>query len=143
MTILLTDLRNSKQRISTLNSLNYMNRFLPTLVLVIVISMSSFATHIMSNHIEFRALDTFKFEVKYTFYRDCRSVAFSLTSVSNTIRCATGGASKTLNLKLASIEEVTRVGDSYKGCSPANTYGTGEGVEKHVYLDTIDLNDSN
>ena len=109
-------------------------------LLAVVFSFSANATHTSGGIITYRAIDTFKFEVTYAYLRDCRGIAFTNPTAACYVRCATGGTVG-LSLTLVSIEEITPLASGIKGgCVPENTYGTGEGIERHVYKDTAPLN---
>ncbi|MFY0644477.1 MAG: T9SS type A sorting domain-containing protein [Bacteroidia bacterium] len=100
------------------------------------------ATHINGSSIHYKQIGELKYEVIVKRYRDCRGIAISTTNNSCSIYADSIG-SKTLSLTLRSIEEITYVDASASGgCVPANTYGTGEGIERHIYVDTVDFNDT-
>ena len=113
-----------------------------TALIIVSLNYSANATHVMGSDIFYRHLTGMQYEIKIIFYRDCRGVAFVNPSNGTSLRCAaSSGTSISLNLKLQSIKDVT---PSCKGaaapCDPQNTFGTGTGVEEHVYVDTIDFN---
>ena len=97
------------------------------------------ATHMMGADITYRCIDTLKFEITLKWYRDCRGIGLN-NAGALTIRCTSGG-SRTATLTLKSIREITPVcATEPSRCSPANTRGTGEGVEEHTYKGTLDFN---
>ncbi|NNJ56504.1 MAG: T9SS type B sorting domain-containing protein [Bacteroidia bacterium] len=98
------------------------------------------ATHVMGADITYKCIDTLKFKITVKYYRWCNGVSFSNPSSATRIRCATGG-SVNVSLTLDNIKEITPVCATASGeCVPANTWGTGEGIEQHTYTATIDFN---
>jgi hypothetical protein len=90
--------------------------------------------------ITYTCIDSLKFEVSLTWYRDCRGIALNNGGQVN-IRCNTGGSSRTVTLPFSSISEITPFCPSAtQGCSPANTTASGDGIEKHVYKGILDFN---
>jgi gliding motility-associated-like protein len=97
------------------------------------------ATHMMGADITYRCIDTLKFEITLKWYRDCRGISLNGAGRLN-IRC-TNGTSRTVTLGLVGIREITPLCASEPSrCSPANTRGTGEGVEEHTYRGIVDFN---
>jgi hypothetical protein len=98
------------------------------------------AAQIMGADITYKAIDNLKYEITFNLYRDCRTASLGNPSSSTKIWCSNGGTSDTLFLTLKSIKEITALCASTNSqCSPANTNNTGFGLEKHTYVDTIDL----
>ena len=97
------------------------------------------ASHMMGADITYRCIDTLKFEVTLKWYRDCTGI--SLNGAGRiTVRC-TNGATRTVNLSLLGIREITPLCASEPSrCSPSNTTGSGEGVEEHTYRGIVDFN---
>ena len=113
-----------------------------TCLILLTFSVQSYGTHVMGAHISYTQLDTFKYHILISYFRDCKGVAFGNPSSVTRIRCLSGG-SATVNLKLKSIENITPLHDTTPDpCYPVNTYNTGDGVEKHTYEVTIDFNSS-
>lgn len=97
------------------------------------------ATHVMGSYISYEQVDSLKYKVSVTYYRDCRGVPFSKPS---TRISGSQFAAINLDLTLESIQEIgLKPGDSTQ-CDPSNTYGTGNGIEKHIYSAVIDLTKS-
>jgi hypothetical protein len=115
-----------------------------TFLLLIGFATSSQATHVMGSDIFYRHLTGMQYEIKIVYYRDCRGIPFANPSSGTSIRCAvTSGTSIAFSLTLQSIKDVTPSCTGAKSpCDPQNTFGTGTGVEEHVYVDTIDFNTS-
>jgi len=106
-------------------------------------SKDALANHAQGADISYRALDSLKFEITFRFFRQCNGVALKVSSSNTTLGCATSSVSFTLSPTLISIHDITPVCDSMsKPCNPANTAYTGDGVEMHIYRDTVDLTDS-
>lgn len=96
------------------------------------------ATHIMGADITYRCIDTLKFEVTVKIYRDCRGA--SVWPINLQVRCSNGGT-QTVSLSRTSIREITPVcATEPSKCSPANTFGTGNGIEEHTFVATVDFN---
>lgn len=105
-------------------------------------SFQANATHVMGADITYKAIDSLKYEISITYYRWCNGVGIPNPSSSTRIRCISG-VSTNVSLSLKSITEITELCDTApRRCNPANTYGTGEGVEKHVYTAIIDFTSS-
>ncbi|MEY2925447.1 MAG: hypothetical protein RLZZ337_1997 [Bacteroidota bacterium] len=102
---------------------------------------SCFATHIWGSEINYRPLSTgsSKYEISVKYYRYCGGVAVTASSFTVKIRCANASASTQLSMNLASIRDVTSLSAISGECTPTNTYGTGQGLEEHTYLDTVDF----
>lgn len=113
------------------------------LLLFLGITPRAGATHVMGAEVTYENIDSLKFKVYFKYYRYCNGVAFSNPSSATRVRCLTG-SNASVTLTLESIREVTYLCDTVSGgCSPANTYGTGDGVEEHTYYAIIDFGDSN
>jgi len=99
-----------------------------------------FATNIYGSEITYRPLGSgsAKYEITVKYYRSCSGVS---ASVSNnvTVRCAGSTASTTLSMTLAAARDVSSLSATSGECTPSNTYGTGNGLEELLYLDTIDF----
>ena len=103
-------------------------------------SQKAEATHYMGADITYKCIDSFKFEVTLKWYRDCRGVSLSNSPLQ--VKCS-NGSSQNVTLTLISIREITPIcATATGGCSPQNTYGSGEGVEEHTYRGTLDFNTS-
>jgi len=110
-----------------------------TFFLLLFVTQNSFATHIMGGEITYSAIDSGKFKVNLTWYRDCRGIALTNGGTIQ-VRC-TNGATRTFNLAFESITDVTPLCNTGSSpCNPANTTGTGNGIEKHIYSGIIDFN---
>jgi hypothetical protein len=109
------------------------------LVFTAFLAHSAQATHVMGSDVFYKHLSGMKYEITLKFYRDCGGVPFANPSSSSRIRCV-GGVTQSLSLSLKSIRDITPLCKSAaKPCDPANTFGTGDGMEEHVFVDTIDF----
>lgn len=102
------------------------------------------AAHSIGAEIHYEYIGNNQYHVIVKFYRDCRGIA--LSSINIGYRAGTGGnstscGSGTLNgFVRTQINEVTQVcSTANKPCKPSNTSGSGEGIEEHVWEDTLDL----
>ena len=97
------------------------------------------ATHAFGSEITYKYIDTLKYEVTLSLYRDCRGI--SMPNAGNIVIRCTNGLTTYDTLSLSYIESILPICPSFTdGCSPQNTTASGEGIEKHVYIDTIDFN---
>jgi len=112
-----------------------------TISLLLLLSLNakkSYATHLMGCDITYTCIDTLKFEVSLTWYRDCRGIAMT-NAGQMALRCGT--TTGTVTLTLSSITDITPLcATTSTGCSPSNTTATGAGIEKHVYKGIVDFN---
>lgn len=91
--------------------------------------------------ITYRYLDYQKYEVRLMVYRDCSGTSFILND-SMYVKCYTGNR-VAMNVKLLQIREITPLCATEKPrCYPVNTDKTGAGYEEHIYIDTVDFNNS-
>lgn len=116
------------------------------LLLIAVIAMgsytSSLATHVLGADITYKAIDTLKFEFIVKIYRECRGVPLANISSATRVRCEDGSNASGVTMTLKSIRTITSVCDTASDpCSPQNTYGTGKGIEEHLYSTIIDFKD--
>ncbi|MBR9859571.1 T9SS type A sorting domain-containing protein [bacterium] len=96
----------------------------------------------IGSDLTYRSLDSFEFEITYSLYRDCRATPLGNPGTGAKLYSTCG--TKSLSLKLVSITEISPLSDTVAPrCSPANTTATGEGVEIHIYRDTVDFRDAN
>ncbi len=115
-------------------------KILITLFLALFFSVSAQATHVMGSDIFYKHISGMKYEITIKYYRDCRGVGFANPSAASRISCGDGTLNTALSLSLKSITDITPVCALQAApCDPQNTYGTGDGVEEHVYVDTIDF----
>ena len=101
------------------------------------------AGHVSSNEITYRWIDTLTYEVTFTFYRTCAGTALSNPSSATRVVCKTSGSNVGLSLTLVSMKELKTVCDTLSGqCSGKNQTRSGDGIEIHVYRDTVDFRTS-
>lgn len=90
----------------------------------------------------YRHLKDSVYEVKLITYRNCKGTPLNL-SEPVMARCKTSGKSVTLNMKRANIQDISLLCEKEPlRCNPPNTYGTGDGMEEHVFVDTINFADT-
>ncbi len=93
----------------------------------------------MGAEITYKWVDTLTYDFFVTYYRDCRGISFAFPTQTK-IRCESGTGNQYPSFQLKSITEITVLCDTAtKQCNPSNTYGTGNGVEAHVYSARIDF----
>lgn len=114
-----------------------------SIVAIVLIPLKSYAGHVSGGDITYRFTADSVCEIELRFYRDCRGVSICNPSNQTRLRCLSSTKAQVLTLKLVSIREVTWSCISAKPqCSPSNTYGTGDGIEEHLYTTTIDFRSS-
>ena len=117
--------------------------FIGILFLLIFIPKKSDATHVMGSDITWKCLGNHRYQVTLKFYRDCKGIAFS-NSKTIRISCTRGNVGGTVNVNLP----VTTWRDITPSCAstpapcgtPGNSGMSGDGVEEHLYVNTIDFN---
>jgi hypothetical protein len=109
------------------------------LSLIFCLSLPAMANHILGSDISYKQIDSLKYVVTIAKYRLCSGV--TIGSVQSLLVSCSSGSTITKALTRVSIEEL-KLHCSTNGseCSPQNTQVTGhEGVERHLYSDTIDF----
>ncbi|MBI1306473.1 MAG: T9SS type A sorting domain-containing protein [Bacteroidetes bacterium] len=90
----------------------------------------------------YRSLDSSHYEIQLQFIRPCLGVSQSGT-INYFITNPGAKSYVKRTLKVKSISDITPICSSAsKPCIPKNTYGTGDGMEEHIFLDTVDLSES-
>jgi hypothetical protein len=121
-----------------------MKRLLPVSLLLYFsfLFTQSFASHMAGAEITYRCLGSGKYKIIAKVYRDCRGISFN----SPTFRVfagtnggdACGGTA--LSFTRTGIKSITPICSTGTApCIPANTFGTGEGIEEHIYETTVDF----
>ncbi len=113
--------------ILTFNSLNLLN-----------------ASHIRGADLMYRSLGNQKYKIIAKVYRDCRGVSASNTMILS----AFGGKNGSIvcskvsigTMTKTSIKDITNVCVDSLPCNPQNQFGTGNGLEEHIYELTVDFN---
>jgi hypothetical protein len=113
------------------------------IILLILLGFSgknAYSSHMAGAEITYRCIDSLKFEVTIKWYRDCQGISLTGAGAGAlTIRCGSTTINDTLSL--ISIKDITPLCYSLPSkCNPTNTTGTGDGLEEHIYMDTIDFN---
>ena len=112
-------------------------RALPFLIFIFLFNIKSEATHLMGSDMFYKHLGGMKYEVTVKYYRDCRGIPFAINNF--TVSCS-NGASRTVDLTLKSIKEITPLCPTESAkCTPQNVSNTGEGYEEHVYTAILDF----
>jgi hypothetical protein len=109
-----------------------------TLVVILITAYlnNAQAKYIGGAEISYKSLGNSKYEVTVIAYRDCN--ASQLSNVPVDYRCVSGSGSGSYTLTEVSVTDVTGVNPhctSKSRCSGSLSYG----IEKHVYVGTIDL----
>ncbi|MBS3914177.1 MAG: hypothetical protein KG003_06735 [Bacteroidetes bacterium] len=100
------------------------------------------ASHMFGADVTYKSLGGTKYKIIMNVYRDCRGISFSGPSAG--VFGGTNGGNGCGNYNLfpsrIAIYDVSSVcqGGS-KLCNPQNTYGTGDGIELHVYTVDVDF----
>jgi hypothetical protein len=117
-----------------------MKKFLILLSLLIFASSSVKAAP-FGVEITYRPLysDSTVYEITFKMYRQCNSIALTSISSAAKIKCTTSTTSTNLSPTLKSIRNVSAFNNNSKVCNPPNTFGTGEGVEEIIFMDTVDF----
>ncbi len=98
----------------------------------------------MGADMRYECLGNNKYKIIATLYRDCRGVTLNNLEfgvyAGNNHGWGCGFFDITGSYTRTTMREVTPLCDTAKGrCNPANTNGTGAGVEEHIYEATIDF----
>lgn len=97
------------------------------------------ASHFPTGEITYKNIDTYKYEVYLTLFRQCDVSALN-DSIRMTISCRSGTSQEYFYVNRTSITDVTRNCDTAaKWCASPNTPGKMNGFEKHVYKGILDL----
>jgi len=109
--------------------------------LVTLFTFEAKATHVMGADIKWKCLGNHVYEFTITTYRDCRGIG-SPGSRSINFECIGGATgSATVSFARQSMRDISPFCLGSTGpCSPPNTFGTGRGVEEHVYTARVDFN---
>jgi hypothetical protein len=120
-----------------------MKKLITLLIALLPFVMSSFAGHSLGSDITYKQVDSLKYEVTLTKYRLCSSTSMSGNHPLQ-VSCSSGGSIVSSTLTRVSIEELKlHCTSNGSECTPQNTRITGsEGVERHVFKDTIDFTSS-
>ncbi len=120
------------------------NSMLKNLALLIVLLSSNFlsGSHMMGTEISYNHISGKKYHFTVKIYRDCRGIAFNTPKFTVMLGSNGNDACGTFNVTAnrTRITDITPVcSTTTKPCYPVNTYGTGKGVEEHIYEMTLDL----
>lgn len=105
----------------------------------LLIAIKSNATHLAGGEIKVVKTGNYKYDIYIVYYRDCSGVPAGSPS-------CTAYNYKNRNLLFnftpteISVKEITNTCiTASKRCNPQNTYGTGQGIERHTYQYTYDF----
>lgn len=106
--------------------------------LFIFSSQLTYGAHVMGADVTYKYIDTMKYEVTVTYYRDCSGTPLDVGNTS--LYCPSTGAQMSFTMTRKSITDITPLCDTLPArCNPANKTA-GEGIEAHVYTAIIDFN---
>ncbi|PCJ67493.1 MAG: hypothetical protein COA58_04015 [Bacteroidetes bacterium] len=118
-----------------------MKRVLPTIAILSLFTIASYANSSLGSEITYKKIDSSTYVVSLIKYRSCSGLPMPSTEdlLISCYSSTSGPLTTTLNR--ISIEEIKVFCTSYGyDCSPQNTKVTGsEGIERHVFTDTIDF----
>ena len=112
-----------------------MKRLLPLFILFVLGFQPLSAVSPIGGEVYYRHLKNLEYEVTIMAYRDCRATPMGMMDLYIT-NDSFYVSTKTTRVK---IEDITSYCPT-KICNPSNSTGSGQGVEVHYYLDTIDFN---
>ncbi len=113
-------------------------RILFILVSYFGLAFPSSGTAVLGGNITYKHVDSLIYDVDLTIYRDCRGIGFQ-SSVIMYVTCGSETPVSQTFTRIA-ISDVSPVCSRVTSpCTPSNTFGTGKGIEKHVYRKRIDL----
>ena len=103
-------------------------------------------SHLMGSDMSYQYLGNNKYKITIKFYRDCRGLALdaiSFGAFAGKNGSNTCGNSTLTTPTLVSIKDISpKCSTSVSPCTPANTYGTGKGIEEHTFVSIVDFNTS-
>lgn len=100
------------------------------------------AGHATGGEITYKHIGNNSYHIIAKFYRDCRGISATTPNFGWFIGSngGNGCGSGTLKFRKVSITDITPICKSKSPpCYPANTYGTGEGIEMHIYDTVVDI----
>lgn len=97
------------------------------------------ASHVIASDVSYVAVDSFRYDLTFRFYRDCSKGALSAPQNELFVRGEGDSSALAITAKLHSIRRLNNPCDTAGSCYPRNTYGTGPGIEEFVYVQRIDL----
>lgn len=124
--------------------LHYLKQIL--IVASAIISTNSNASHMFSADMTYVYLGNAKYKIIVRAYRDCRGISMGVIDIKAFAGINGGNGCGTVTpgtLTRTSIRDITPAcSTSTKPCNPSNTYGTGQGIEEHIFETTVDFNSS-
>lgn len=102
------------------------------------------AGHSVGAEINYQYIGNNQYRVIIKFYRDCRGTAMGSINIGyragsggNSTSCGSGALTGFVRTQINEVTYVCSTGK--KPCYPQNTGGTGEGIEEHIFEDTLDM----
>ncbi len=115
-----------------------MIRFLLIFGLTILLGFTAHSQVLYGSQIDYKQLDTFKYEVRLIVYADCRDSSFSLDSNNQFYVHPNNRSSKrSLSPTLVSVQSNTPFHDTVSVCSYSTSLFR---ILQYTYLDTVDFN---
>ncbi len=102
------------------------------------------SSHMFGADMTYVSLGAGKYKIIVKAYRDCRGV--SMSTLDFRAFAGTNGANgcgtvTPATLTRTSIKDITTIcSTGTKPCNPSNTYGTGKGIEEHIFEAIVDFN---
>jgi hypothetical protein len=108
----------------------------------LLLTADLFASHAAGADMTYKYLGSNQYLITAKLYRDCRGTSMGTPTFGAYAGNNGGNGCFTTSLTFThiSIKDITSTcSTGSKPCNPANTYGTGNGIEEHVYTCTVDL----
>ncbi|PCJ65891.1 MAG: hypothetical protein COA58_07360 [Bacteroidetes bacterium] len=120
-----------------------MKKIILTILTLSLFSIHSYGGHVLGSEITYKKVDSLKYIVTVTKYRLCAGTSMG-GSQDLLVSCTSSGSSSIKTLSRVAIQEVKlHCTSNGSECSPENTRINGsEGVERHIFRDTIDFSSS-
>ncbi len=102
------------------------------------------SSHMFGADMTYVSLGAGKYKIIVKAYRDCRGVSMStldfkaFAGINGGNGCGTVSPASLTRVSIRDVSTICSTGT--KPCSPANTYGTGKGIEEHVFEAIVDFN---
>lgn len=113
-----------------------MIRFLLISFLTVLLSFTANSQVLYGSQIDYKQLDTFKYEVRLVVYADCRHAAFQVDSNSYFQMKGNSGTVK-LSAGLISVKNISNYHDTITSCDSGNNH---LGILQYTFIDTVNFN---
>ncbi|MBI1307606.1 MAG: T9SS type A sorting domain-containing protein [Bacteroidetes bacterium] len=114
-------------------------RFLLAFVVLSFCPFRGLGYNMFSSEVTVIALDAYRYEAVFTFYRDCSKGGMTIGLFDFTVRNSDSSKSYSLHPQYTSIRKMENKCLAANDCTPANTNASGQGVEILILTDTIDI----